>query len=376
VRERGGSRGNESEADRPTEGRIESADRRAGDGDAIDLVEQSLAEMLGVTHVIALELGCLGPMMAFEAAGLGPKDHVLLSPFASPAVAHALALRGCAATLVDTDRVRPQMKLDVLKKSITRRTRAIVATHVGGCFAQMDEILDIALDRGLIVIEEASGMAGCRYRAYEAGSLGHAAFVDMGAAQAFAGCAGGFLATSVDTLAERARIFARGGRTRPNLGASMSMGIETVGFECRMSEAQAARVRACVEGVEASIAQLTAVARAYSQAFSGAREVTVPDWLRQDGPVAQYMVRIDFEAVPSSRTQIERAIQSHGFATDPPYRPLQSHPYFQQILKLKPGCAESSEVWCRRAVPLPLGPRITERDAREIAKTVRGLVGG
>lgn len=310
--------------------------------------EQALADFLHVQHVTGMEVGGLAGFLAVEALDLGPKDHIVLSPFTPAPIVKALAVAGVKATLVDSEPVSPRMDITKLPKAIGRRTRALFAPHVAGFVEPMDELLDLALDRGIVLVEIPNGHFGGQFRDYRIGSLGHATIVDFASIPAFAGLKGGALATNIDTLAVRARQGLR------HLGSAF------------MSDAQASLAGMRLAHFASIQEGLLDVGRAYQNAFRKVIHGRPPGDIGGDG----YCLRVDTDVVGDVKPPASR------FAVSALQQPVQTFGDFQRAFGWKADCARNSERWFRRALPMPFDPNMTTADALALAEGVRERLSG
>src|SRR5207344_236205 len=143
----------------------------SGDGPFTRRCEDVLAEVVGAERAL-LTTSCTHALeLAALLLEIGPGDEVIVPSFTFVSTANAFALRGARPVFVD---IRPDtFNLDerLLRDAITSRTRAIVVVHYGGVACEMDEILGIASEHGLPVIEDNAHGLGGFYRDRPLGSL-------------------------------------------------------------------------------------------------------------------------------------------------------------------------------------------------------------
>jgi dTDP-4-amino-4,6-dideoxygalactose transaminase len=137
--------------------------------------EDAYAAATGRRHGIALANGTLALELALEAFGIGPGDEVITASRTYVASASCAVARGAVPVVADVDRDSQCVTAATIAAAITPRTRAIVPVHLAGWPCPMDEIMDLARARGLIVIEDCAQAHGAEYRGKPVGSFGHAA---------------------------------------------------------------------------------------------------------------------------------------------------------------------------------------------------------
>lgn len=167
--------------------------------------ERELASYCGAKHAIAVNSGTAALQMALMASGVGPGDEVIVPSFTFVATASSVLLVGAKPVFVDIDPETYNMDPGEFRKAITERTKAVIPVDLYGLPAPMDEINEIARERGIVVIEDACQAQGASYKGRMAGTLG-----DMGCFSFYPGKVmttgeGGAVITDNDELAEKLR---------------------------------------------------------------------------------------------------------------------------------------------------------------------------
>jgi dTDP-4-amino-4,6-dideoxygalactose transaminase len=137
--------------------------------------EREYAEYLGVKHTIALHNGTLALELALYAFGIGDGDEVITTSRTYIASASAAVIRGCVPIIADIDPVTQNITADTIRPLITAKTRALIVVHLAGWPCDMDPIMQLAREHGLIVIEDCAQAHGAFYKGRPVGSIGDAA---------------------------------------------------------------------------------------------------------------------------------------------------------------------------------------------------------
>lgn len=135
------------------------------------LFEREMAAEIGAAHVLAVNSGTSALIAALAAAGIGPGDEVLVPAYTWMATAAAPVQVGAVPILVDIDETLTMDPEDIRAK-ITPYTRAIIPVHMVNAPCDMDAIMAIAKEHGLIVIEDSSQAVGIRYKDRHCGAIG------------------------------------------------------------------------------------------------------------------------------------------------------------------------------------------------------------
>ncbi|MBU3650363.1 MAG: DegT/DnrJ/EryC1/StrS family aminotransferase [Limnohabitans sp.] len=206
-------------------------------GPELEAFELEFAQYCGVDHCLGVANGLDALRLLLMAYGIGPGDEVLVP--SNTFIATWLAVSQCGATPVG---VEPSSGLfnmcpSELAQKITPRTRAIIPVHLYGQTAEMDAIVAVANQHGLIVIEDAAQSQGATYHGRRSGSLGHAAATSF-----YPGKNLGALGDAGAVLTSDAHIAARVRMLR-NYGSAVKYQHDWVGLNSRLDEIQAAMLR-------------------------------------------------------------------------------------------------------------------------------------
>ena len=241
--------------------------------------QEDLEAYLDVKHVIPCANGTDALQIAMMGLGLEPGDEVITADFTFAATVEVIALLQLTPVLVDVDPETFNIDPDAIRKAIGPKTRAIVPVHLFGQCAPMEEILEIAREHDLFVIEDNAQAIGANYlfsdgRLRKAGTLG-----DVGATSFFPsknlGCYGdgGALFTDDDDLAHTIRGIVNHGMYRRYYH-------DVVGVNSRLDSLQAAVLRAKLPHLDAYCARRRDAARVYNAAFRDHPQLTTPVTVR------------------------------------------------------------------------------------------------
>ncbi len=236
---------------------------------------RELAAYHGVAHCIPCANGTDALQIAMMALDLQPGDEVITPSFTYIATTEVIALLRLKPVFVEVDKRSFCMEPASLRQAITPRTKAIVPVHLYGQAAPMDEIMAIAREHNLFVIEDNAQAIGCDYTSKDGqvrktGSIGHigcTSFYPSKNLGAFGD--GGAIFTQDDALAERMRMIANHGQSRRYYH-------DRVGCNSRLDSIQAAILQIKLGHLDAYIAERRKVADYYDAAFAGVEALTTP----------------------------------------------------------------------------------------------------
>jgi dTDP-4-amino-4,6-dideoxygalactose transaminase len=262
-------------------------------GPEVKAFQAELEQYLGVKHVIPCANGTDALQIAMMALDLKPGDEVITADFTYVATAEVIGLLQLTPVLVDVDPDTFNIDVEAIKAAITPKTKAIVPVHLFGQCAPMEEILAIAKEHNLYVIEDTAQAIGATYtfsdgRIAKAGTMG-----DIGGTSFFPsknlGCYGdgGAIFTNNDEYAAMLRVVANHGQTRQYYH-------DEIGVNSRLDSIQAAILRIKLRHLDEYAEQRNRAAAYYDRAFAGVSQLKTPARFDQSTHVFhQYTLKLD-----------------------------------------------------------------------------------
>ncbi|MDR0371608.1 MAG: DegT/DnrJ/EryC1/StrS family aminotransferase [Prevotellaceae bacterium] len=237
--------------------------------------QQELENYLNVKHVIPVGNGTDALQIALMALDLQPGDELIAPAFTFIATAEVVALLGLTPVLVDVDYHTHNISIDALKKAITPKTKAIVPVHLFGLNVDMEDLLAVAKEYNLYVIEDACQSIGAVYTFSDGRQVQSGCMGDVGCTSFFPsknlGCYGdgGAIFTNNDDLAKKMRSIA-------NHGMETRYHHDRIGVNSRLDSIQAAVLQVKLNFLNEYIAARQAVAAYYDTAFSNTDKLITP----------------------------------------------------------------------------------------------------
>ncbi|MCP4745006.1 MAG: DegT/DnrJ/EryC1/StrS family aminotransferase [Desulfobacteraceae bacterium] len=141
-------------------------------GPFVEKFEKSFAQFCGCEYAIGVGSGTEAIWLSLLALGIGRGDEVITVPNSFIATAEAISFSGAKPVFVDIDETTCNIDVRQLVKAITPNTKAIIPVHLYGQMSDMDQIINIANQHDLFVIEDACQAHGATYRDQKAGTMG------------------------------------------------------------------------------------------------------------------------------------------------------------------------------------------------------------
>ena len=281
----------------------------------------------------------------------------------------------CGATPVFCDVADDTLNMDPksLARTITPRTKAIIAVHFAGHPCDVDEISAIAAKHGVPVIEDAAHAVEAEYRGRPTGSLGVAAAFSFYATKNITSGEGGMLTTNDAELAARAGLLALHGISRDAWKRYGDEGyqhweIVAPGYKYNMYDLQAALVDAQLDQIDAFWERRRALVELYDQAFSGSdalQPLASRDYVKPAYHL--YVVRVT-PAAGVTRDEFLNAVQAQGIGLGVHFRAVHLHPYYREAFGFTRGMFPVAEAAGDAVVSLPLYPVLREDELERVVR--------
>ncbi|MCD6511586.1 MAG: DegT/DnrJ/EryC1/StrS family aminotransferase [Thaumarchaeota archaeon] len=231
-------------------------------GEMVREFEGKLRDYLGVKDVVAVNSGTSALLASMMAIGLKPGDEVLVPSLTFGATANVVLALGGRPVFVDIDLDNYTMSPEDARRKVTERTKALIPVHLFGHLAKMDELLELAEEKGLYVIEDACQAIGSVYKGRKAGSIGELGCFSFYASKPITSGEGGAVATNDEALADRLRLIR-------NQGMRKGYDYETLGLNLRMPEIEASILSVQMDRLEGFIEARRRNARLLSEGLDG-----------------------------------------------------------------------------------------------------------
>ncbi|WP_304064000.1 DegT/DnrJ/EryC1/StrS family aminotransferase [Pedobacter glucosidilyticus] len=338
---------------------------QAGDfikGKAVTELEHQLGQFLNIKHSISCANGTDALEIALRALNIGEGDEVIVPAFSYVAALEVVSLVGAQPVLVDVDEYYFQIDVTKLKSLINTRTKAIIAVHLFGQAADVDELLEIAKAHQLYIIEDNAQSFGGMYQNQYVGTFGHISCTSFFPTKNLA-CYGdgGAIFTQDDALAKKIKMMA-------NHGQSAKYHHEMVGKNSRLDTLQAAILQVKLRYLKPSLAIKAGLAGLYQQLLLGVKEISLP----RVAPHSQHSWNQFTIRVHQKRDELKKFLAQHG---------VQSMIYYPKVLSQQPAYASLEKDFpvaqqlTKEVLSLPIHDQLKEEDIQQVAKLIKEFYG-
>jgi perosamine synthetase len=339
-------------------------------GPTVDRFEEAFAEAVGAPYAAAVSSGTAGLHLLCVAAGVGPGDEVITSPYSFVASANCAIYEGATPVFADVDRRTLNLDPAAVEAAITERTRALVAVDIYGYPCELDELRGICERHGIALVQDACEALGSRYRGRLVGSHGTSAVFAFYPNKQITTGEGGVVTTHSE---EEWRLL----RSLRNQGRADSGGwLEhaRLGFNYRLDDVRAAIGLGQLEKLDEILERRGAVAARYGELLAGVEGLELPcaDDADHERSWFVYVVALpagaDREGVIAALD--ERGVQSARYL---PCIHLQA--YMRERFGFEPGLCPVAEELSARTLALPFHALLEEDDQVYVADALRAALG-
>lgn len=333
-------------------------------GPNVQAFEKEAADYLGVKHAVSCANGTDALHLALLAAGIGPGDEVITTPFTFIATAEAIVYVGATPVFVDVDPKTYNIDPNLAEAAITDKTRAILPVHLFGQPADMDAIMAIADKHNLKVIEDCAQSFGASVDGKMTGGIGLAGCHSFFPSKNL-GCYGdgGMVTTNDDEVAAKLKQLR-------NHGSAERYHHDIIGYNSRLDEIQAVILRSKLKRIAQYNEGRRRAAHQYSAGLDAIDGTSPP---HEDGKGVH--VYHQYTLLSERRDEIMKALQAAGIGCAV-YYPIPLH----QQKAFADSCQGQSlpvtEDIAKHCMSLPIFPELNEEQVEAVLGVIREVMGG
>lgn len=324
-------------------------------GPQVVAFEEEFSSLVHGRECVAVNSGTSALHLALLAMEIGPGDEVIVPSFTFAATANAVAVTGATPVFIDIDPDTFCMDPGLIAPAITARTRAIMPVHLYGHPAAMAQIMDIAADHELLVLEDAAQAHAATLEGRPVGAWGDAAAFSFYPTKNMTSGEGGMVVTADPELARMVRLLR-------NQGMEQRYHNEVAGLNNRMTDIHAAIGRVQLGKLPEWTRQRQANAKALDAGLTGVRTPHVAAGANH--VYHQYTIRVS-----GDRDRFVAALAERGVGSGV-YYPVPVHrlPTFALDLDLPQTASAAAEV-----ISLPVHPSLTPDELEDVITAVNAV---
>ena len=341
-------------------------------GPNIDGFETDICTAVGVAHCVALNSGTAALHLGLLLLGVGPGDEVLCPSFTFVATANAITYCGATPVFVDSEADTWNMCPERLREALADRHRlgkkpkALLLVHLYGMPAKLDELLAIATEYELPVLEDAAEALGATWQQRPLGSFGQVGVFSFNGNKILTTSGGGALVTADAALARRARFLATQAKDpAPHYQHS------EVGYNYRLSNLLAGIGRGQMELLPDRVKRRREIFNWYREHLAGLPGLALAPATEPAGSRANRWLTtllLDPSATAATPESVRQHLETRRIESRPLWKPLHLQPLFANTPIY--GGAVCAGLFAR-GLCLPSGTAMGDEELRRVAKAVR-----
>jgi perosamine synthetase len=332
-------------------------------GPTIDRFEEAFAEEVGAPYAAAVSSGTAGLHLLCIAAGVGPGDEVVTSPYSFVASANCAIYEGATPVFADIDPRTLNLRPAAVEAAITDRTRAVVAVDIYGYPCELDELRTVCDARGVALIQDACEALGSRYKGEPVGSQGPSAVFAFYPNKQITTGEGGMVTTHSESEWRLVRSLRNQGRA--DSGGWLEHA--RLGFNYRIDDVRAAIGLGQLEKLADILEARAAVAARYSSLLQSIPGLELPCVDDDERSWFVYVVTLPEEA---DREAVIGELTNRGVQTARYLPCIHLQPYMQERFGYRVGLCPVAEDVASRTLALPFHARLAEDDQAYVAEAL------
>ncbi|MBO1224040.1 MAG: aminotransferase class V-fold PLP-dependent enzyme [Candidatus Scalindua sediminis] len=334
-------------------------------GSFIPEFEKKVANYLDVKGAVALQSGTAAIHMALYELGIGSGDEVIVPALTFAATVNPVLYTGATPVIVDVDPNTWNIDPQKIRQAITKKTKAVIPVHVYGNPCDMKEIMAIAKEHDLYVIEDATESLGAKLNGKHTGDFGEFGCFSFNGNKLITTGGGGMVVSNNIEKIEHIRYLANQAKDKDRPGCHSEMG-----FNYRMTNVEAALGLAQFERMSEFLDKKRAFKEIYQEVLGDLSGVRFQDTYSNATESRWFTcIAIENEAKVSD---VMQQLKEKGISTRRIFVPLDEMPYLRKYATM---CSNAHAVY-NRGICLPGSVLNEESDIKEVALIMREILGG
>jgi len=300
-------------------------------GPKVDEFENRFAEYVNAKYAVSFSSGTASLHGAAFAAEIGEDDEVITTPLTFCATANCILYRNAKPVFADVSSDTLNLNPEEVTKKLSSKTKAIITVDYGGHPAEYEQILDIANNKGLVVIEDGCHALGAKYNERRVGSFSDMTVFSFHPVKHIATGEGGMVTTNNKEFARRLRLFRNHGiTTHPKerqINGQWYYEMVELGYNYRLSDINCALGLSQLNKIEENIRRRREIVKQYQKTLSRIVGISLPvERINAHSAWHLYPIRLDIDYFKEGRDAVFSALRAENIGVNVHYV-LPSQPY-------------------------------------------------
>ncbi len=333
-------------------------------GKFIPEFEKEFAKYCGVKYGVATSNGTVALHLALKAVGMDKGDEVIVPDLTFIATANAVTYCNAKPIFVDSHPDYWCIDPEKIEEKITKKTKAIIPVHLYGHPADMDSILDIAVEHNLYVIEDAAEAHGAEYNGKKVGSFGDISCFSFYGNKIITTGEGGMCLTDNEELSEKMNILRDQGMSKEK-----KYWHDVIGFNYKMTNLQAAVGVAQLKKLDEFVEKKREIAKLYNSLLKEVEGITLPpekSWAKNVYWMYSILIEDNFNI---GRDELMNKLEENEIETRPFFYPLHEMPPYKSNEKFP-----IAEELSKRGINLPSSTKLNRQELQRFTNLIRSCM--
>ena len=314
-------------------------------GPKMRLFEDRFKQYIGSKYAVAVNSGTAALHVSTSSINIKPGDEVITTPLTFVASANCVIYRGGTPIFADIKRDTYNIDPNEIRKKITSKTKAIIPVHFTGQPCDIDEILEIAEENDLYIIEDAAHAIDAEYKGKKIGNISDLTIFSFHPVKNITTAEGGMVTTNNEELYNKLLMF------RTHDGINQLEKLES--FQKRRRE----------------------IVKIYNRELQDSEEITIPyvkDNIKHSWHL--YVIQLDLEKLRVDRDYIFKALREENIGVNVHYIPVHYHSYYVQNYGLKKGILPNVEWLFPRILTIPIFAKMSDDDVYDVINALEKVL--
>lgn len=357
-------------------GRVIKSGKDWAVGQRTEEFEKLLAKYVGTKYAVTFNSGTSALHALMLAYGFKSGDEIIVPSFSFIATADAPLFVGARPVFAEVEEETFGLDPKDVEKKITKKTKAIMAVHYGGCACKIEAVKKIAKKYKLILIEDAAESLGAKIGSRKVGTFGDSAMFSLCAPKIITTGEGGFVTTNNKSICHKIKIIRSHGRseTENYFKTSMPMDYFELGYNFRLSNILAALGISQLKKIGKLIDMRLINSEYMAKKMSWLKEVSLPIIPKNYSHTFQ-MFTIKINGSRLIRDQLKKYLNKKGITTKVYFDPIHLSSFYRKKLGCKKGSLPVTEKISEQVLTLPMYPSMTKKEMDYIASSIKSFYG-
>lgn len=345
-------------------------------GPKIGELEEKLCQITGAKYAVACSNGTAALHIACMAAGIGAGDEVITTPITFAASANCALYCGARPVFADIDEETYNIDPQSVVEKVNGKTKAVVAVDFTGQSVELDELLAVCREKGLVLIEDGAHVIGTKYKGRANGSIADMTTFSFHPVKTVTGGEGGAVLTNNEEYYKKLLLYRSHGITRDTgllehepEGGWYYEQID-LGYNYRITDMQAALIISQLDKLQMFSKRRKEIVARYNQAFSKLPQIEVQKEIPESDTTRHlYILRLVPEKLKIGRKEFFDALAAENICCNVHYIPTYYFPYYQKLGYAKGICPKAEKLY-EEMFSIPLYYAMTDKDVEDVIRAV------